>query len=70
MDYKMDQMNARKTPLEPRRLPRWLVLLIVLGVPALITIAGIIMKVHFIEIVIYSLLCLFSVALMFFYALG
>jgi hypothetical protein len=66
----MNQMNASKSPPEPRRLPRWLVLLIVLGVPAVITVAGITMKAHFIEIVVYSMLCLFSVALVFFYALG
>jgi hypothetical protein len=66
----MNQMNARKTQPEPKRLPRWLVLLIVLGVPAFVTVAGMIMKAHFIEIVVYSMLCLFSVGLVFFYAMG
>ncbi|HQR41969.1 MAG TPA: hypothetical protein PLX97_04780 [Gemmatales bacterium] len=57
-------------PPEARRVPGWLILLIVAGVPTLVTIVGSLLGAHAIEIVVFSLLCLFSVALMFFYALG
>lgn len=55
---------------QARRPPMWMVWSIVLGVPAVVTLAGIMVGAHPAEIVVFSLLCLFSFALVFFYALG
>lgn len=44
--------------------------MIVIGVPAVVTVVGIITGAHVAEIVVFSMLCLFSMALVFFYALG
>lgn len=65
--YFMKESDLRSSE---NRLPRWLTMLFVLGVPAVITVVGIFVGAHFMEIVIYSLLSLFSLALVFFYALG
>lgn len=53
-----------------RRVPGWLILLIVIGVPGIVSVAGTLLGAHAVEIVVFSSLCLFSVALMFFYAMG
>lgn len=63
-------MNAKNTPPKARSVPRWLTLLIVLGVPTVVAVAGSILGAHLVEMVIFSMLCLFSVALVYFYALG
>lgn len=42
----------------------------VLGIPTVVTIIGLIMGAHVAEIVIFSMLCLFSLALVLFYGLG
>jgi len=52
------------------RTPAWLILLFVAGVPAVVTVAGILIGAHVVEIVVFSMLCLFSLALVFFYSLG
>lgn len=63
-------MKESKPPPRARRLPRWLILSIILGVPTVVTVVGTMLDAHIVEIVIFSMLCLFSVALVFFYALG
>ena len=46
--------------------PGWLILTIVLGVPLVITTVGLILGAHIMELVMFSLLCLFGLALVFF----
>jgi len=66
----MSLMKESNTPPTARRIPRWLILSFVLGVPTVVTIVGLMIGAHVVEIVIFSMLCLFSLALVFFYALG
>jgi hypothetical protein len=63
-------MNDSNSPPSPRRAPTWIILLFILGIPTVVTVTGIIIGAHAVEIVVFSLLCLFSLALVFFYALG
>jgi len=64
------QMKEAKIPSPKRRAPKWLLRSIIFGVPAAVTVVGIMSGAHVAEIVIYSLLSLFSLALVCFYALG
>lgn len=66
----MNVMKESNTPPTGRRLPRWLIPIFVFGVPTVVTIVGLMIGAHVVEIVIFSMLCLFSLALVFFYALG
>lgn len=63
-------MNDSNSPPSQRRAPTWIILLFVLGIPAAVTVIGISIGAHAAEIVVFSLLCLFSLALVMFYALG
>ena len=63
-------MKQSNTPQTANRLPRWLILSFLLGVPAVVTIVGLMIDAYVVEILIFSMLCLFSLALVFFYALG
>jgi membrane-associated PAP2 superfamily phosphatase len=65
----MHQM-ADHQPTERRRVPAWVYLCLGLGVPLIVSVAGTIMGAHVMEIVIFTMLCFFSLALVFFYALG
>jgi ABC-type methionine transport system permease subunit len=62
-------MNGNTSP-PARRAPAWIILLFVLGIPMAVTVIGISIGAHAAEIVVFSLLCLFSLALVMFYALG
>jgi hypothetical protein len=66
----MNLMKEHHTPPTARNLPRWLILSFFIGVPTIVTIVGLMIGAHVVEIVIFSMLCLFSLALVFFYALG
>ncbi len=46
--------------------PGWLVLTFLLGVPLVIITVGLMMGAHIMELVMFSLLCLFGLALVFF----
>jgi len=61
--------DTKPTP-RMTRTPAWLILLFVAGVPAVVTVAGILIGAHVVEIVVFSMLCLFSLALVFLYSLG
>ncbi|HQR08196.1 MAG TPA: hypothetical protein PLN21_15320 [Gemmatales bacterium] len=63
-------MKENNTSSKAGRIPTWLILMFALGVPIIITIVGLMIGAHVVEIVIFSMLCLFSLALVFFYALG
>lgn len=62
-------MNENKSS-PPRRTPFWIVLLFIFGIPTAVTVIGISIGAHAAEIVVFSLLCLFSLALVIFYSLG
>lgn len=66
----MNRMKESDIQPTRRRVPRWVVRLIVIGVPAVVTVVGLLTGAHVVEIVVFSMLCLFSMALVFFYALG
>ncbi|MBL8824381.1 MAG: hypothetical protein JNJ77_17475 [Planctomycetia bacterium] len=63
-------MNSQNTPADDRRAPGWLTWSIILGIPSVVSIVGISIGAQLVEIVIFSMLCLFTMALVFFYALG
>lgn len=64
----MNQMNKPASAPETKRspVPGWLTALILLGVPVIIFTIGIIMGAHIMELVMFSILCLFGLALVFF----
>ncbi|MFT3882066.1 MAG: hypothetical protein QM703_20735 [Gemmatales bacterium] len=63
-------MKDSNTPSKSNRLPRWLIPMFVFGIPTVVTIVGLMIGAHLVEIVIFSMLCLFSLALVLFYGLG
>lgn len=53
--------NSKRAPV-----PGWIILLIIFGVPLVITTVGLSLGAHIMEMVMFSLLCLFGLALVFF----
>jgi len=53
--------NTKRAPV-----PGWLILSVVLGTPLVIITVGLMMDRHIMELVMFSLLCLFGLALVFF----
>lgn len=61
MKEKLSTTQDQRAPV-----PRWIVALILLGVPLAITTVGVFMGAHIMEMVMFSILCLFGLALVFF----
>lgn len=53
--------NSKRAPV-----PGWIIALILLGVPLVIITVGLILGAHIMELVMFSILCLFGLALVFF----
>lgn len=53
--------NSKRAPV-----PGWIIAMILLGVPLVIITVGLILGAHIMELVMFSILCLFGLALVFF----
>ncbi|HQR08195.1 MAG TPA: hypothetical protein PLN21_15315 [Gemmatales bacterium] len=58
---KVSNSNSKRAPV-----PGWIIALILLGVPFVIITVGLILGAHIMELVMFSILCLFGLALVFF----